>query len=321
MTDSNNESQQLPLPLLHVARAIGRPILNLSERFGRLIRLANDKQATSLPSNNKNSDKKDGQLLEVKILRDPYLAGDRVKPIDSKSSLFLNSAIPTNADSVAVSAVQKNDQFIQLERSTRTPSPLRGDTSNLIDSPTPEPTSIELHPGPFTLSQSQQPGRQRHFTRKHVSDGSKGSDPNLWKLWQGLALGFFPERPELLNYRVVWSGRPQRRTLASCNIFRKRINVAREMNHPDGEPWLEPLLYHEMCHAVIGYREVQSNVGYTVKKKRIWHGREFRSLERQHPLFEPFDQWVKAGGFSRLVRSDRAKRNSAKRWLSKDRER
>lgn len=131
------------------------------------------------------------------------------------------------------------------------------------------------------------------------------SNPELKYLWKRVRKQWFPDRPEIDHYTVCWSTRPQKRTLASCNVKTKRVLVARELNYPQHRNWLEPLLYHEMCHAVLGY--VQR------KSKRVWHGKEFKSLEMQHPLIKDLDLWIKAGGWQIAVRSDRGKRAATKR--------
>ena len=130
--------------------------------------------------------------------------------------------------------------------------------------------------------------------RKRRSPGV--SDLNLLTIWLALRREWFPERPDIDKYVIVWSTRPQKRTLASCNVHRKRVNVARELNYPQHLEWLVPLLYHEMCHAVLGL---------TVER---WHGKEFKALERRHPQIKEMDKWIKDGGWATAVRSDRSKR-------------
>jgi predicted SprT family Zn-dependent metalloprotease len=131
-----------------------------------------------------------------------------------------------------------------------------------------------------------------------VEEPSRG----LQERWQQLAAIWFPQNQELLAYRVYWSKRSQKRTLASCNIDRQKVIVARELNYPNLETWLEPLLYHEMCHAVLG-RSIYKKYG-----RSPWHGKEFRELEARHPEIASLNQWIKTRGWERAVRSDRAKR-------------
>lgn len=138
--------------------------------------------------------------------------------------------------------------------------------------------------------------------KKRKVSVTEPSDPELLKIWQEQRQHFFPKRPDLDDYTVVWSKRAQKRTLASCQLERRRVVVARELNYDQHQVWLKPLLHHEMCHAYLG-----KQVGYT-KQGRAWHGPAFKQQERRHPLQPIFDQWVKQGGWERAVRSDRAKR-------------
>ena len=131
---------------------------------------------------------------------------------------------------------------------------------------------------------------------------------DLAAVWGDLSLRFFPGSPHLSEYRVQWSRRPQKRTLGSCNSRERKISVARELNCELGKPWLEPLLYHEMCHAVL-----EGNVSRR-GRRRQWHGPEFKALVRRHPETAALDAWMKAGGWGKLVRSDRARRASQHRW-------
>jgi hypothetical protein len=123
----------------------------------------------------------------------------------------------------------------------------------------------------------------------------------LTTLWQKVANQYFPGREDILSYSVSWSRRPQKRTLASCNIRQRRVVVARELDYPDHHQWLEALLYHEMCHAAIGMTVQKAN------GKWQWHGRQFRELEGRHPGIARLDQWIKSGGWRFAVRSHRSK--------------
>lgn len=125
--------------------------------------------------------------------------------------------------------------------------------------------------------------------------------PELTLLWNQLANQYFPAQPEILEYRISWSTRKQKRTLASCNIRQLRVVVARELNREEHRRWLPALLYHEMCHAAIGMG-VQRN-----GRKRLWHGAQFRSLELRHPEIPALDAWIKSGGWRQAVRSARAR--------------
>lgn len=136
------------------------------------------------------------------------------------------------------------------------------------------------------------------------------SDAMLIGLWRSIRLEYFPQRPDIDDYVVHWSKRKQKRTLAACYTEEKRVIVARELNYSDLHHWLHPLLYHEMCHAVLGDDVPQRN------GKRQWHGRKFKDLEARHPLLEHFNEWVHKGGWEHAVRSDRAKRAHQRRKQS-----
>ena len=140
--------------------------------------------------------------------------------------------------------------------------------------------------------------RQNQKSRRRVSQ----SDPILHEQWCQIRKSFFPELTDLDSYVVAWSNRPQKRVLASCNIHRRRILVAKELNQESVSCWLEPILYHEMCHAVIGHGVALSRSG-----KRQWHGAEFKALEARHPNIVALDEWIKSGGWARAVRSSRSK--------------
>lgn len=134
------------------------------------------------------------------------------------------------------------------------------------------------------------------------------NDPNLKALWCQIRKKFFPDRADLDEYTVYWSKRSQLRTLASCNIEDKRVAVAKELNYQDLRKWLEPLLYHEMCHAFLGHTVAGSR-----GKRGRWHGREFRDLEARHPGCEALDKWIRSGGWLSAVRSARAKEYHARK--------
>lgn len=133
---------------------------------------------------------------------------------------------------------------------------------------------------------------------------------SLESAWQAIIEEFFPTRLDLRSYVVVWSTRTQLRTLASCNIRRRKIIVAQEMDHPDCWVHIQALLYHEMCHAVLG-SAVPKRGG-----RRCWHGREFRVLESRHPGMAALKEWIRSGGWRRAIRRHRAKRVHTKRHAS-----
>jgi len=120
----------------------------------------------------------------------------------------------------------------------------------------------------------------------------------LKRLWLHLHSEWFPHRHDLDQYQVYWSTRPQLRTLASCCLESKRISVARELSYEKYEQWLEPLLYHEMCHAYLDTTD---------------HSKEFKLIESRHPLIKSFDSWIDSGGWGTAIRSDRAKRSYKRR--------
>ncbi len=123
-------------------------------------------------------------------------------------------------------------------------------------------------------------------------------DEELSSLWRAIREHYFPDRPEIDSYRVIWSYRKHSFTLASCNVERRRVAVAHVMQLEDARPFLDPLLYHEMCHAVLG-------IPPKVNGRRQIHGREFKELERRHPGIKALDAWIRAGGWRVAVRKSR----------------
>ncbi|MEZ4753348.1 MAG: SprT-like domain-containing protein [Bdellovibrionota bacterium] len=154
---------------------------------------------------------------------------------------------------------------------------------------------------PF-FGKRKQTTRSSNKSRSRPKTSNFSDDPKLKLLWCQLRREFFPDRPDLDNYTVYWSGRRQIRTLASCNIEDKRIAVAKELNYLEQNRWLSPLLYHEMCHAYLGHTVAGSR-----GKRGRWHGKEFRELEARHPGVKELDRWIRGGGWSTAVRSSRAK--------------
>lgn len=148
------------------------------------------------------------------------------------------------------------------------------------------------------------PGR----ARGHVAT----SDEFLLTVWHNLRREFFPDHAHIDQYTVTWSPRPQKRVLASCNIRRRRIVVAQELFEPSATRWIAPVLYHEMCHAVIG-----EGVHLSQSGKRLWHGRQFRQLEAKHPDIEAMNAWISTGGWAMAVRSHRARRAWRSRYGSR----
>lgn len=140
--------------------------------------------------------------------------------------------------------------------------------------------------------------------RASSSRAVKSEPVELRVIWNRLMQDYFSEVHHLSEYSIKWSSRKQKRTLATCNISKKVVTVARELQPQAYQCWLEPLIYHEMCHAVLD-RQVPVRHG-----KRMWHGREFRSLERRHPQVMALNNWIRTGGFGSAVRGDRTRR----RW-------
>ncbi len=143
--------------------------------------------------------------------------------------------------------------------------------------------------------------RSRSRPGRIESIEQRASDSALKQRWDSLIESYFPERRDLKEYEVSWSRRRQRRTLGSCNMSKRRVRMAAELNHPDFERWIEPVLYHELCHAVLG-TEVFSHCG-----KRAWHGQAFRQLEARHPDTAALDTWMRTGGWASAVRSARSR--------------
>ncbi len=131
----------------------------------------------------------------------------------------------------------------------------------------------------------------------------------LSAIWETLIQEFFPTRGDLNAYAVIWSERRQKRVLASCHIEKQVVRVARELNRPEYFVYLEPLLYHELCHAVIGRGVEQSG------RAKQWHGPQFKDLESRHPQTNTLKEWIKDGGWHRAVRRDRAIEAARKRRL------
>jgi hypothetical protein len=136
---------------------------------------------------------------------------------------------------------------------------------------------------------------------------SRTNDEFLYTVWCSLRSEFFPDHPHINDYTVTWSTRPQKRVLASCNIRAQRVVVARELFEPSAARWIAAVLYHEMCHAVIGEGVHRSSSG-----KRLWHGAEFRRLEARHPDIVALNIWISSGGWAMAVRSNRARRVRAR---------
>lgn len=154
----------------------------------------------------------------------------------------------------------------------------------------------------FQRTRSATPRKRRSRPRSTTPRAPTKSDEFLLQIWTNLRAEYFPDRSELDTYVVAWSSRPQKRVLASCNIRQRKVVVARELFEPSACRWINPVLYHELCHAVIGE-------GVRVQRgKRQWHGAEFRALEARHPDIDAMNAWIRAGGWAMAVRSNRSRR-------------
>ena len=152
-----------------------------------------------------------------------------------------------------------------------------------------------------TPTQSTALRRSRSANSRKAHSKTDPQTQELADAWKALRLSFFPDRPDIDEYTLRWSRRRQKRTLASCNIRRRIVTVAKEMQHENVREWLEPLLYHEMCHAFLG-DSIKS-----FYSKTPWHGKEFRRLEMQHPDTLRLQNWIRTGGWLKAVRSARAR--------------
>lgn len=131
------------------------------------------------------------------------------------------------------------------------------------------------------------------------------SESALYEIWQEVRTTWFPESEVLEMYGVCWSSRRQKNTLALCDVRKKQVRVARELQYLAYIQMIRPLLYHEMCHAVIGFKRSE-------RGRCLWHGKEFRDLERANRDILLLEQWIREGGWARAIRSDRARRRYAK---------
>ena len=146
----------------------------------------------------------------------------------------------------------------------------------------------------FKLSPEE--GPQKEPESSHPRQGDNNSDSELKAIWLALRALYFPDRAELDQYQIVWSKRRQIRVLASCNLHDLRVIVAKTLKSSEHHWVLDPLLYHEMCHAVLGKQVPQKN------GRRRWHGREFKELEKLHPGIKDLNLWIKSGGWEKAIR-------------------
>jgi len=119
---------------------------------------------------------------------------------------------------------------------------------------------------------------------------------SLEEIWRKIRADYFPDRDDLDRYQLHWSNRRQTRSLATCSVAKLRVDVAAALNSSQLLPVLEPLLYHEMCHAYLGEPRV-------VRGRRVMHGKEFKQLERRHPKISFLDNWIENGGWDEAVKA------------------
>ena len=119
---------------------------------------------------------------------------------------------------------------------------------------------------------------------------------DLQRVWNELKEQYFPNEESLNCYQIKWSDRKQKRCLASCNSHTKKVLVARALANQKYAEILSPLIYHEMCHAVLGTPQI-------VNGRRSFHGKEFKLLEKRHPGIKQLNLWIKNGGWANAKRS------------------
>lgn len=143
--------------------------------------------------------------------------------------------------------------------------------------------------------------KPRARARPQLKRPEPADNAELASLWRTLIENYFPDRRDLLDYRIAWSKRRQRRVLASCNVKHRRVRVAQEMQAPECSEFLAPLLYHELCHAVLGQNLKR------LERRTPWHGKEFKALEARHPHSAALTHWIRSGGWAKAVRRARAR--------------
>ncbi len=137
--------------------------------------------------------------------------------------------------------------------------------------------------------------KPRRNRRPQRRNSTANSNEELKLIWHQLQSAYFPEREDILDYAIVWSNRRHTRTLATCNVQSRRVRVAAAMKLPETQAYLPALVYHEMCHAILGVPERRG-------KRRVIHGREFKSLERRHPGIAQLNHWIARGGWYQAVK-------------------
>ncbi len=117
------------------------------------------------------------------------------------------------------------------------------------------------------------------------------TDPFLQETYHDLRRKYFPNRPDLDDYKVVWRDNPMpghegsgglQRTLGYIVYQTRTIHIAREMSHEDAKQWIPALVHHELCHgALVPFLDRQKDP----------HGEEFQALNNLHPDTKSFDAW------------------------------
>ena len=118
----------------------------------------------------------------------------------------------------------------------------------------------------------------------------------LSKIWEKLRRKYFPNVRVLEGYKITWSSRCSKRNLASCNYKNRKIIISPALNNVKLERILSPLIYHEMCHAVLGEPKCKNG-------RFVYHGKEFHALEAAHPQIKELNEWIKSGGWANAKRS------------------
>ncbi len=134
---------------------------------------------------------------------------------------------------------------------------------------------------------------------RELEEAQQDTDEDILRsIWTRLRKEYFSEREDIDDYTVRWSKRDQSSSLASCSIEFRRVVVAPAMRLSESLPYLEPLLYHEMCHAILGPAK-------EVNGRRILHGKDFKELERRHKQIPLLNSWIHSGGWDAAVERHR----------------
>lgn len=134
----------------------------------------------------------------------------------------------------------------------------------------------------------------KEFPQIHEDRDKYTSREELYRIWTELQKKHFPDIPDLLSFKLVWSNRHQSRCLASINLQKKVVRVAPAMKLKESYYFLSPLLYHEMCHAIVGIK--------VERGRRKMHTKEFKILESKNPDIFILNQWIDSGGWKKATR-------------------